>query len=187
MLCGSNLRIVQVPDTSSFDDFSCGVDEMDDFIHSGLELSVKNSFCRLYSVIMNDTPVALFALTFDSLYLDQEDKSDLQLLQGCGISTSYSDTFWSKRHYPALEISYLAVTTNMRNKGLGSFLIEEIAQMAIQQKIGGCQFLTVEALSRSSENYSAVGFYNKQNFIACEYPNPTKATRRMFKPIYLQS
>lgn len=184
MQFGNNLSIVQVPDTSSFVSFDCGVDEMDHFIHSGLELSVKNNFCRLYSVNMNDTPVALFSLTFDSLYLDQDDKTDLQLLKGDGITSDYSDTFWSKRHYPALEISYLAVSTNMRNKGLGSFLIEEIALMAIKQKTGGCQFLTVEAIANGDEGYSAVGFYSKQNFTACEYPNPAKATRRMFRPLY---
>lgn len=178
----SDLRITQVNDTSCFVDFYCGIDEMDDFIHNGLALSVSNNFCKLYKVANTDKVIALFALTFDSLYLDYEDKEDLQLFYE--VSDNYSDVFWNKRHYPALEISYLAVSLDMREKGLGSFLIEEIAYKARSQTIAGCQFLTVEALSRSQAgNYSAVGFYSRLGFSPCEYPNPSKSTLRLFKPL----
>lgn len=57
--------------------------------------------------------VAVFALSFDSLDLDSDDKEELQM----GISTTgtpnidwnYKDTFYAKPRYPALDIADLAV------------------------------------------------------------------------------
>lgn len=190
---GSNssdiIRIQQVGDTNSFKDFFCGVDVMDDFIHNGLGLSVQNHYCRLYKACKCDSVVALFALTFDSLHLDFDDKEDLIQFGSLDISNLYAETFWSKRHYPALEISYLAVQKELRGCGLGSKIIETIADRAVKQTIGGCQFLTVEALSskKSGSAYDAVGFYLKQSFVPCEYPNPAKGTLRMFRPLYVLS
>ncbi len=33
-----------------FDEFACGVPEMDNFIHEGLELSISNHYCNAYAV-----------------------------------------------------------------------------------------------------------------------------------------
>ena len=92
------------------------------------------------------------------------------------------DVFLNKSHYPALEIAYLAVAKNLRYKGLGRIIIESIVQKAQEQELAGCQFLTVEALN--TNEYSAVGFYNKCNFSACELPDPNKGTLRMFRTLY---
>lgn len=179
------VRITQVDSTKSFISFSCGVDDMDSFIHKELQLSVRNGFCRLYRVTMDGSVVALFALTFDSLYLDYEDKQDLMQLSNINIGRYYSETFWNKHHYPALEISYFAVAKSMHHRGLGAFLIETISHKAATQSFAGCQFLTVEALINRQTSYNAVGFYQKQNFRPCEYLNPLKGTLRMFRPLYM--
>lgn len=180
------IRIQQVGSADCFKSFFCGVNVMDDFIHNGLDLSVKNNYCKLYRVSLLDKAVALFALTFDSLYLDTDDKEDLIQFNTLNLSKDYSETFWSKRHYPAMEISYLAVAKDCRGSGLGSLLVAEIARRVISQTLGGCQFLTVEALAcnKWGSDNNAVGFYLKQNFIPCEYPNPAKSTLRMFRPLY---
>ena len=183
-----SLRVQRVGNADCFKNFECGVDIMDDFIHNELDLSVENNYCKLYKVSLSGTIVALFALTFDSLYLDRDDKHDLIQTESLSLSTGYAETFWSKRHYPALEISYLAVAKEMRLCGLGSALIEGIARKAISQTLGGCQFLTVEALAnrKKGPQYNAVGFYAKQGFISCEYPNPAKNTLRMYRPLYMK-
>ena len=150
-----------------FKEFRCGIKKMDDFIHEGLDLSVKNNFCKLYKVSRDEEIVALFALSFDS---------------------RYEEVFWSKRHYPALEIAYLAVREDLRGSDIGSFLINSIAEMAAGQKLAGCQFLTVEALSKAKEkeqDYSATAFYYKNHFESCELPNSTKDTMRMYRPLYM--
>ena len=184
---GRNLLIESVTDATVFQDFRCGIEKMDDFIHGDLVLSVESNYCKLYKVSRENEIVALFALSFDSLILDPDDKTELKQEDRIVVDSEYEDMFWSKRHYPALEIAYLAVRDDLRGSDIGSFLIDSIAEMAVCQRLAGCQFLTVEALSKAKEgalDYSATSFYFKNHFSACELPNPNKDTLRMYRPLY---
>ena len=176
-------------DISILRNFQCGISSMDAFIQDGLDLSIQNHYCNAYIVMENrkgSEILALFALSFDSLDLDIEDKNEvISGVSNAGIpqlTDNYKDVFLNKFHYPALEIAYLAVAKNLRYKGLGRIIIESIVQKAQEQELAGCQFLTVEALN--TNEYSAVGFYNKCNFSACELPDPNKGTLRMFRTLY---
>lgn len=183
----NNLLIEHVSDATVFKEFRCGIKKMDDFIHDGLDLSVKNNFCKVYKVTRENEIVALFALSFDSLILDYEDKTELKQTDSVDVDSRYEEVFWSKRHYPALEIAYLAVREDLRGSDIGSFLIYSIADMAVGQKLAGCQFLTVEALCKAKEreqDYSATTFYFKNHFSACELPSSNKDTLRMYRPLY---
>lgn len=170
---------------SNFDEllnFYCGIEKMDSFIHDGLRQSVENSYCKVYLVYNSRKQlVAFFALSFDSLQLDADDIDDLQ--QGWSgtstpdITSEYLDTFWSKVRYPAVEIAYLAVQEEYRNRNIGRSLVESIAQMARNQKMAGCQFLTVDALA--TKEYSAVEFYEKCHFAPAQ-PVPVRETLRMY-------
>lgn len=42
------LRVQRVGSADCFSSFECGVDAMDEFIHSKLDLSVQNNYCKLY-------------------------------------------------------------------------------------------------------------------------------------------
>lgn len=170
--------------------FYCGIPTMDNFIHSGLELCVSNHYCSLFQVINkdNDETIALFSLAFDSLTLDNDDKEEV--LSGASmtpqplISPEYEETFLNKTSYPAIEITYLAVSQSYRKVGIGTRIIEAILSAIRKQKLAGCQFVTVEALFDT--NYSAISFYYKCLFTPCELPNPNKGTLRMFKTLYPQ-
>lgn len=179
------IRISRFSSSDDLSSFQCGVKEMDSFIHNGLQQSLDNHFCVLYKATIDDEIVALFALSFDSLYLDSDDKEDLKAFSGDALIDNYAEVFWDKHHYPALEIAYLAVSETRRGQRIGSFIVEQIVQMATSQRLAGCMFLTVEALTDCKKTYSATGFYHKQFFTPCEYPNPTKGTLRMFRPLYL--
>lgn len=178
--------------TEPLTDFHClnsfcsGVDSMDVFIRGDFRLSVENHFCQAYSVKHGEELVAIFALSFDSLDLDSDDKEELQT----GISTTgtpdvdynYEETFYSKPRYPALDIAYLAVQKKWRGKHIGDFLVKQIADLAKRQTLAGCQFLTVEALA--TKEYSAVGFYEHCGFTANEVKKPYKDTIRMYMTLY---
>lgn len=164
-------------------DFRCGVPKMDAFIQDGgLAESIKNSYCQAYSVRnVENTIVAFFALSFDSLQLDVDDVEDLQ--NGWSDTSTpkptaeYFDTFWAKVHYPALEIAYLAVSEAYQHKHIGTQLLQAIVDMARSQKFAGCQFLTVGAYH--SCEYSAIPFYSKNHF-AKTSPVPIHDTLRMY-------
>ena len=180
------LDIAKLEDACCLVNFRCGIPEMDEFIQRGLTMSVSHHYCLAYKVSRNTQVAALFALSFDSLNLDVDDKSDM--LSGYSISrpphltNDYKDIFFSKPHYPALEITYLAVNEKYGRQGLGRIVVEVILEKAQNQDLAGCQFLTVEALH--TKGYSAVGFYEKCGFSPCDYPNPNKDTLRMFRTLY---
>lgn len=181
-----NLSIEKLGDMSILKDFECGVPQMDNFLHTTFTTSVKNHYCNAYSVKSGSELVALFALSFDSLELDDDDTKEL--LEGISsagqpnLTLDYMDVFQCKRHYPALEITYLAVSKKYQRKHIGRSIIRQIANRARNQELAGCQFLTVEALK--TEPYSAVGFYYNCHFTPCELLNQNKETLRMFLTLF---
>lgn len=186
MVVDGQLHIERISSTECLKDFHCGIESMDNFIHGQFRLSIDNNFCKAY-IVKNQTNdiLAMFALSFDSIDLDSDDRDELQNgLSSAGtplLDNDYEETFYSKRRYPALDIAYLAVATVAQHQGLGVSIIDIIAEKAEQQDFAGCMFLSVEALA--TKDYSAVDFYNKCGFAPNEYPNPSKDTLRMFKTL----
>ena len=180
------LRVKPLEDFHCLSTFCSGVESMDNFIRTDFRMSVENHYCSAYVVRYQDEVVAVFALSFDSLDLDADDKEELET----GISSTdtpdidwnYKDTFYAKPRYPALDIAYLAVQKRWRGQGVGNLLINTIAEQARSQTFAGCQFLTVEALATSE--YSAVGFYSRCGFTPNEVKKPYKDTLRMFRTLY---
>lgn len=187
MQSGNKLKLdfERIDDASILLDFNCGLDVMDRFIHSGLQWCIDYHYCVVYAVKDSSGIVAIVALGCDKLELDASDKEELRMgfFKKPDIEFDYQDTFWAKSSYPAIEITYLAVRKDKRHLGIGEYIIEAIGQRALDPKsnMAGCQFLTVEAYRKG--NNSAVGFYNKCDFIVAEEPNPNKETLRMYKTI----
>lgn len=180
------LRVKPLQDFHCLNTFCSGVESMDNFIRGEFRLSVENHYCSAYKVNYRDEVVAIFALSFDSLDLDSDDKEELQTgISSTGtpeVDWNYRDTFYAKPRYPALDIAYLAVQKKWRGRGVGNLLVETIAEQARTQTFAGCQFLTVEALATNA--YSAVGFYERCGFTANEVKKPYKDTLRMFRTLY---
>ena len=181
-----DLQIKLLEDFTCLGLFTSGIESMDKFIRSDFRSSVENHYCVAYVVTYGNEVIAVFALSFDSLDLDSDDKEELDT----GMSTTgvpdidgdYRNTFYAKRRYPALDIAYLAVQKKWREKKIGRYLIEMIAERARSQNFAGCQFLTVEALA--TKEYSAVGFYSRCGFTPNELKDPQKDTLRMFRTLY---
>ena len=173
-------------------DFQClntsssGVESMDKFIRGDFLLSVENHYCQAYVVKLEEEIVAIFALSFDSLDLDSDDKEELQSgfssTASPDVNYDYQETFYAKPRYPAMDIAYLAIQDKWRGKHIGDFLIKQIADLARRQTLAGCQFLTVEALA--TKEYSAVGFYERCGFAPNEVKKPYKDTLRMYLTLY---
>lgn len=182
----SNLTSEKLTDFHCLKTFNSGIEAMDTFIQGDFRMSVENHYCSAYGVWYKDELVAIYALSFDSLDLDSDDKEELEVgISSIGtpdIDWNYKDTFYAKPRYPALDISYLAVKEEYRGNRVGQSIVELIADKARSQSFAGCQFLTVEALATSE--YSAVGFYERCGFTANEVRKPYKDTLRMFRTLY---
>ena len=182
----TNLTSEQITDFRCLEAFCSGVEAMDRFIQGDFRLSVENHYCTAYGVWYKEELIAIYALSFDSLDLDIDDKYELEsgmsLTGTPSIDQNYRDTFYAKPRYPALDIAYLAVRKEYRGNGIGQSIIEMIAERARVQSFAGCQFLTVEALA--TNEYSAVRFYEQCGFTANEVRKPYKDTLRMFRTLY---
>ncbi|MBO7417490.1 MAG: GNAT family N-acetyltransferase [Bacteroidaceae bacterium] len=181
-------KLVSYPltDFQCLNTFSSGVESMDKFIRGDFRLSVENHYCQAYVVKLEEDVVAIFALSFDSLDLDPDDKEELQSgfssTASPDIDYDYQEIFYAKPRYPAMDIAYLAIQEKWKGKHIGDFLIKQIADLARRQTLAGCQFLTVEALA--TKEYSAVGFYERCGFSPNEVKKPYKDTLRMYMALY---
>lgn len=160
------ISIHHLPDFSELEGFHSGIPEIDRFIVTGLKDCINSHLCIPYGCYdSNGNIIAFFALSFDSLDLDSDDKFDLRngysFAQIPELPKNY-EIFWEKSRYPALEITYFAVKKNMQRQGIGTSILNAITSMAKQQKVAGCQFITVNALHLPT--YSAVGFYRSFGF-----------------------
>jgi ribosomal protein S18 acetylase RimI-like enzyme len=180
------LWVQPLEDFRCLESFCSGVESMDRFIRGDFRMSVENHYCSAYVVKRQNEVIAVFALSFDSLDLDSDDKEELEtgisLTETPDVDWNYRDTFYSKPRYPALDIAYLAVQNKWRGLHIGRYIIKTIAEQACAQSFAGCQFLTVEALA--TKEYSAVGFYERCGFTANEVKKPYKDTLRMFRTLY---
>lgn len=186
-------------DASLLEQFWCGVESMDNFIHdreNGLEKFISLHLSNLWLVYEGLKIVAFFALSKDALMLNTDDKHTL-IEEGQrheDMPSGDEDKFWSKEKFPAIEIDYLAVCKEKRedpDEHLGKFIVNAIAQKALKDDLSATLFVTVEALD--TKEYSAVQFYRKCDFKFSEVAQnryyyaqkygETPTTRRMFKLI----
>lgn len=138
---------------------------MDNFIHnkeSGLERYVKLGLTNLWVVkAQNDAAenvLAMFALSKSSLVLSSY---DLNVVKRGGVDID-EEIILARDAYPAVEIDYLAISTDCRNQGLGEFIIAEISRRISEDKLSATMFIIVQAYDTSK--YSAVEFYKSCGF-----------------------
>ena len=74
----SELSSEIIKDFDCLNTFTSGVEAMDKFIQGDFRMSVKNHYCTAYGIWYKDELVAIYALSFDSLDLDSDDKEELE-------------------------------------------------------------------------------------------------------------
>ena len=161
-----HLIFERVEDVASLSNFYCGYVPIDSFIHdkkNGLEKYVTSNLTALWVVKAEESPVAIFALSKASLILNSFDN---QALARDGVKID-PDIFDTKDSYPAIEIDYLAVSENWRDKGLGEHIIAKIYEKCCKDTLSATMFITVEAIN--TKDYSAVSFYKKCGFKESDY------------------
>ena len=75
------LSISLLQDFSVLKDFDCGIEAMNKFIRNDFQMSVENHFCEAYCVYSDKELIGLFALSFDSIDSDNDDKEDKAVFQ----------------------------------------------------------------------------------------------------------
>ena len=148
--------IDKLDEKSNLDDFSCGLDDMDEFLKHDALNQQNEKLSVTYLVKYNDEIIGFFSLLSDKIELkDIEDEYDLP----------YSVC-------PAMKIGRFAVNNKYRSLGLGNLLLDNICyQIKKISEIHGIRFITVDAYC------NVRGFYYKNEFKHFKVRNKKKLIR----------
>jgi len=162
------LSFERATDTSALSNFTCGIDVIDDFIHSELQDYIYMGSCQLYLIRDQDEVVAMYCLDRHNLLLSDTVKEKMH--EGAKPAPQNApdadSPYWFKSFFEAVEITYLAVAKSRQHKHIGSFIIERIMAEVAKDENVKCDFVTVRALKH--DNYTAVPFYRNCGFFPAE-------------------
>lgn len=159
--------------------FSCGVRELDDFFHYEVKECVRRRYLSAYSVFINSGEiVAAFTLMNDALMIgSQVEKEDF--IDDLKLETKEDIVDFLNRQtsYPAINIGHLGTLTEYQGRGIGSMIIDLVADTYTKHRQAGCQFITVDALNNSQ----TTKFYCKNSFSFQTNRDSVSPTRRMYR------
>lgn len=159
--------------------FSCGVKKLDDFFHFEVKECVQRHYLSAYSVFIESGEiVAAFTLMNDALMINSQDEKD-DFIEDLKLETDEDIVTFLNRQssYPAINIGHLGTLEKYQGMGIGSMIIDLVADTYTKLKQSGCQFITVDALN----NDRTTKFYCKNYFGFQTNSDSTSQTRRMYR------
>lgn len=167
--------------TKVLSEFYCGVGTIDEFIHGNLKFVLDDDMYSFYTVHFETGELVAMFITSPGAILRKKG-AKLKIEETGTLHTTFDDgEFHDMIRYDTLELEYLAVQEEYRDNKkdrIGSKIIEELTAQARNE---GKYFITVGAYHESG--YSAVPFYEKNQFCAVEKYDEDKDTLRMYKYI----
>lgn len=162
----SQLKIERATNTKALSDFYCGIEIMDEYIHSGLQDAILSNQQDFYIVYQNQIPIAFFCLENASYFISDSAKEKIlsQSKPSPKPGLEPDSIFWDLTNHPSVEISYFAVRKDCRLNGIGRAVINSIIKKLSVSSEYTQPVLTVRALQTEDGEYSAVGFYEKCGF-----------------------
>lgn len=137
--------------------FSCGVDDLDEFLKKDALKQQDNNLNVTYLAVWEDEILGYVSILADKVECKKIDKN---------IPTKYPD-------YPAIKIGRLAIDERYKGIGLGNEILASICELIndISQELG-VKFITVDAYFRACK------FYLKNSFIPKKIHNMKKLKRK---------
>lgn len=171
MLDFAKLQIMRKTDSDDMNIFTCGNDDLDDFVKLDAQHYAKERLAVTYILKFDSDIVGYFSLANDRL--SHDDFSD---------STAFN-RFRRRRFvnskrikgYAAVKLCRLAVSDSYKNKKIGTFILDFVKGMFFHERRSACRFLTVDA------NTYALDFYIKNGF---NLLNASNATSSYTTPLY---
>ena len=154
----SNFSFFKLDKNTEIKPFDCGDDDLNEF----LLLKSKDYFAENLATtfILEDESktVAYYSLLNDSLKIEKESFASKSALKRF-LKGLVSHPKRHLNYFPAIKIGRLAINQNIQQGGLGSILVNNIINYAINvNEKCACKLITVDAYSQS------VGFYEKMGF-----------------------
>ena len=162
------LTFERVSDTRALSNFTCGIKDIDDFIHNELQEYIYMGSCQLYLIRDDEEVVAMYCLDRHNLHLSDMVKEKMhEGAKPAPQNAPEADSpYWFNPFFEAVEITYLAVAKSRQHQHIGSFVIERIMEEVARDEEVKCDFVTVRALKH--DDYTAVPFYQNCGFFPAE-------------------
>ena len=168
---------------SELDDFYCGIDTIDTFLHGDFKDYLYLGICQAYVVRESSEVIAMYSLDKFNVFISDNVKSRMKegLKPVPQDAIDPDNPYWRLPLIDSIEITYLAVAKKWQHKHLGSFIIEKIIKDLLKDKACTSPLLTVRAYK--SKTYTAVPFYEKCGFYPTEDISDSKPTLCMYRII----
>lgn len=154
----------EAKDVQDVGDFTCGDDDLDDFLRSDAQRLAAANISRTYLARHPDTGDAVLgyiSLSADSIRLDEAAR------EGLGIAVEF-------QAIPALKVGRLACRKDDHCRGAGTAMMRFAYVAALSlAKTAGVRLLTVDAYPK------AVSFYEKLGFVPNEMSGKKRTTVSM--------
>ena len=159
--------------------FLCGVKALDDFFHFEVKECVQRRYLSAYTVFLDSGEiVAAFTLMNDALMIgSQTEKEDFIEDLKLDTDEDIADFLNRQSSYPAINIGHLGTAKDYQSRGIGSMIVDLVADTYAKYKQSGCQFITVDALN----DEKTTKFYCKNSFWFQTNRDSTSPTRRMYR------
>lgn len=152
--------------------FDCGDEDLNDFIINDAPLYRKTLLAMTY-VLENKNSgkaIAYFSVANDRISIkDFPTNTDFNRFR--------KHKFVNEKRlksYPAIKICRLGIDKSVQGQQIGTFLIDFVGTLFINDNKSGCRFLTVDAYSQS------IPFYLKNDFIFLSGEDENQRTRLMY-------
>ena len=159
--------------------FLVGVKELDDFFHNEFRECVQRRYLSAYCVFIDSGEIiAAFTLMNDALMIGSKTEKD-DFIEDLKFETDEDIVTFMNRQssYPAINIGHLVTLKKYQGMGIGSMIIDFVADTFAKYRQSGCQFITVDALN----NYRTTKFYSENYFGFQTNRDSTFPTRRMYR------
>ncbi len=175
-----SIRRLSEYDCVHLPEFSCGVNELDNFFSVELPDCVKYRHLAVYGAYIPNSGelVALFTLMNDALMIDGQNERD-DFISGLKFEADgdFVDFVARQTSYPGINIGHLGVSVQYQGMGIGSAIIRNVVGAYSEHTASGCQFVTVDALAAS------LPFYQRNLFNIQTLRDMYAPTRRMYRVI----
>lgn len=153
----------------SFTGFSCGREDLDDYILNDAQTHDQKLLSKTYSFHLKDGGALSLAVGFVSLANDAIRLSNRKKQRLFPSSLQY-------RTYPAVKICRLGTRQEHQRQGIGSYILWALKCLFLTENRTGCRFVTVDAYN----DPPTLTFYQRNDFEILTEEDAKSPTRALF-------
>jgi GNAT superfamily N-acetyltransferase len=168
------LSLLRVDESTTFKPFNCSDEDLNDFLINKSKLYFREHLATTFIIESKDLTYAYYSILNDSLRVEEMNFASKSSFK----RFLHNLVPHRKRHlenFPAVKIGRLAINSNIQTTGLGTLIVNNIIDYAINLNDScACKLLTVDAYRQS------LGFYEKMGFEYFTEKDIEQSERQMF-------